>query len=367
MKKSVLLGMLMLVTIALFADDPENLTINGKLGIGIEDPTEKLETKGNFKVTEEIVTSEKRYGLFNASRLKFGWYNEGDRQCGFFHDNLNQLSVGFWDEDASCVKSSMEFFPGGLVIGDWDTNVGSTVVPKSALTGTYLSFDNGSANTVYSTFDKNKILFNTTQSNSDYCRTSLDGSGLIFEKKDTFQSSPNYSITTNLKNEYNNKVTTFTLTRPTSVETLYSSIQVSSTQDCSYNETTNKLELVLKTFAQRYDNQETESLGFLADFEPTFHYKGKVVASQLRVETFDSTYWPDYVFKDDYKLKSLEELEQFIAENNHLPDVPSADQVSKEGLNVGDNQAVLLKKIEELTLYVIELKKEINELKENNQ
>jgi hypothetical protein len=68
--------------------------------------------------------------------------------------------------------------------------------------------------------------------------------------------------------------------------------------------------------------------------------------------------WSDYVFAKGYKLRSLAEVENYFKTNQHLPDVPSAKEVVSKGINVGDTQALLLKKIEELTLYVIELKKE---------
>ena len=77
------------------------------------------------------------------------------------------------------------------------------------------------------------------------------------------------------------------------------------------------------------------------------------------------TGWPDYVFNNDYKLKPLAEVENYIKANKHLPDMPSAKEVEIKGISVGDNQALLLKKIEELTLYIIEMQKEINELKQN--
>jgi hypothetical protein len=73
------------------------------------------------------------------------------------------------------------------------------------------------------------------------------------------------------------------------------------------------------------------------------------------------TAWPDYVFHQQYKLPSLSEVESFIKINNHLPDVPSAEEIEKDGLNLGDNQATLLKKIEELTLYIIDLNKKSEE------
>lgn len=72
--------------------------------------------------------------------------------------------------------------------------------------------------------------------------------------------------------------------------------------------------------------------------------------------------WPDYVFEPKYKLPSLQEVEAFIKANKHLPEVPSAKEVAANGLDLGENQAVLLKKIEELTLYVIEQNKKIEHL-----
>jgi hypothetical protein len=67
--------------------------------------------------------------------------------------------------------------------------------------------------------------------------------------------------------------------------------------------------------------------------------------------------WADYVFEKEYQLLSLKEVEAYIQINKHLPGVPSAKEVETNGLDVGNNQAILLKKIEELTLYLIEQNK----------
>jgi hypothetical protein len=64
--------------------------------------------------------------------------------------------------------------------------------------------------------------------------------------------------------------------------------------------------------------------------------------------------WPDYVFKKGYRLPGLDSLSKYIAVNKHLPDLPSAETVAKTGIDLGTNQAALLKKIEELTLYLID-------------
>lgn len=72
--------------------------------------------------------------------------------------------------------------------------------------------------------------------------------------------------------------------------------------------------------------------------------------------------WPDYVFHKNYRLKPLTELEQFISQNGHLPNVPSADVVNTEGVALGEMNRILLEKVEELTLYLIEQNKRIEEL-----
>ncbi len=89
---------------------------------------------------------------------------------------------------------------------------------------------------------------------------------------------------------------------------------------------------------------------------------GKIGAKDVQVET-SSTTWPDYVFAQDYRLPSLMEVEKFIQENNHLENVPSATEIEKNGHSLGEMDKILLKKVEELTLYVIQQQKEIDELK----
>jgi hypothetical protein len=84
---------------------------------------------------------------------------------------------------------------------------------------------------------------------------------------------------------------------------------------------------------------------------------GTVCATKLRVT--QTGCWADYVFNTGYLLRPLSEVEQYINQHHHLPEVPSADEVKTNGLDVGDNQAILLKKIEELTLYVIEQNKKL--------
>jgi hypothetical protein len=89
-----------------------------------------------------------------------------------------------------------------------------------------------------------------------------------------------------------------------------------------------------------------------------------ILTSQIKVALPNTNDWSDYVFNTDYKLMPLNELKTYIEENKHLPDVPSAEEVNKTGINLGQMDATLLKKIEELTLYTLSLQKEVTEMKE---
>jgi hypothetical protein len=89
-----------------------------------------------------------------------------------------------------------------------------------------------------------------------------------------------------------------------------------------------------------------------------------IYAQQFKVKAqFGDYYWPDYVFNDDYVLMELSQLKSFINENQHLPNVPSKDEVAMEGVDLGEMTTVLLQKIEELTLYIIKQDEQIKELK----
>jgi uncharacterized coiled-coil protein SlyX len=109
--------------------------------------------------------------------------------------------------------------------------------------------------------------------------------------------------------------------------------------------------------------RDASSLALNETMNSDLAVNGRVTAKQMQIT--QAGRWPDYVFSKQYKLPSLREVESFIEQNNHLPGIPSAAEVEKKGIDVAGNQAALLKKIEELTLYVIEQEKLIQ--KQNNQ
>lgn len=90
--------------------------------------------------------------------------------------------------------------------------------------------------------------------------------------------------------------------------------------------------------------------------------KGDIHAEEVRVDL--SVPGPDYVFEEDYDLPSLESIQYYIKENKHLPEVPSAKEMEENGIDLGVMNMLLLKKVEELTLHLIEQNSEINGLKQ---
>lgn len=106
----------------------------------------------------------------------------------------------------------------------------------------------------------------------------------------------------------------------------------------------------------------TQTTGSHTDFR--LSVDGKIVCQSLYVTMQN---WADYVFDKNYKLKSINELELYIKENKHLPNVPTTSEIMKNGNDVGDMDRILLEKIEELSLYIIQQNKRIDELEKNNK
>lgn len=89
---------------------------------------------------------------------------------------------------------------------------------------------------------------------------------------------------------------------------------------------------------------------------------GGIITEKVRVATTGTPFWADFVFEPTYQLRSLRELEKFIQTNKHLPEIPSTVDVTQNGIDLAEMQALLLQKVEELSLYVIEQNKQINKL-----
>ena len=113
-------------------------------------------------------------------------------------------------------------------------------------------------------------------------------------------------------------------------------------------------------FTQQFVFQTNGNMGIgIANPKNKLDVNGTIRAKEVKVESE----WADFVFKKDYNLPTLEEVEQHIEEKGTLPGVPSEKEVKANGVNLAETDVLLLQKIEELTLYIIELKQEIEDLK----
>jgi hypothetical protein len=93
----------------------------------------------------------------------------------------------------------------------------------------------------------------------------------------------------------------------------------------------------------------------------TVSVEGKLIATTVTSLPFGS--WPDYVFEKDYKLRPLADVKKYIDENKHLPGIPAAAIMEKQGVELGDISKRLVEKVEELTLYIIQQQEQIEALK----
>ena len=89
---------------------------------------------------------------------------------------------------------------------------------------------------------------------------------------------------------------------------------------------------------------------------------GNVCAKEVRVSLSGSPCWPDYVFAQDYDLMKISDLRSCVQQNRHLPGVPSAAEVEENGVELGATTEILLQKIEEMTLYIIQLEERVQQL-----
>lgn len=129
--------------------------------------------------------------------------------------------------------------------------------------------------------------------------------------------------------------------------------------DLYFSDTSNTTKAFIKSTGKASFNEL--SIGSMSDIDTVtkLYVGGTILARRIKV---NEESWPDYVFSKNYKLPSLQQVKAFIKDNNHLPGIPSAEEIQKTGLDIGKIQTALMKKIEELTLYIIRQNEKIEKL-----
>lgn len=286
------------------------ITKDGNIGIGVSTPLEKFELNGNMKLSGDVIFSD--YANMNDSLDKFLFVDPNGRTST---KTLDQLKNVLYAEPII------------------------TPISYCDLTGVIQSptWSNG-ANKIYSycpqvnvgigTNNPQKLLDvrGTTQTRNLEVGREYSNYSLISGYRTGVTSTPLLSL-----GQYN----------PQS-QTEHVALELTSSGELSLNHNSNFQSSSDRVFTISNANRK---IVYVNANEETL-YARKIVV--------DEEVWPDYVFKDDYQLMPLNKVKLFIAQNGHLPNVPSAQEVDENGVDLGETAKITMEKVEELTLYLIE-------------
>ena len=362
MKKIISLCLILHCSILSIAQTTNTFPTSGNVGIGTASPTSLLElsfgTNPNFLKLTNTASGGKSYGI-NPFRL--GVANSGLE----IRDNTSNISLISFDN-----------------IG----NVGiGTASPTSKL---HVQTDGGIRITENTdAITRRNTLYVGANANGSFIKTDYSNGGsldLIFQQYNTevmrIKSGGNVGIGTStpkLKLDVKSSVIGYPLKSGTTQS--FGTYRISSTQtdvvlDFGVNGGNDASSWIQATYAtdlsRTYNllinpNGGNVCIGTIKSFGYKLAVNGTIGAKEVKVEA--TSEWPDFVFKPNYNLRPLSEVEQFIKTNNHLPEIPSEAEVKENGIGLGEMNAKLLQKVEELTLYLIEQNKKIEIVIGENQ
>jgi len=309
-------------------------TVNGNTGLGVASPTERLDVNGNVKVSNTL-------------------YADAIESNNFIVENStvnNKLTVG----GNTIVNGNLGL---GVAVPTEKIDVAGNMKATGDLTIRNVNANNGTYTGNLSTSKKLTVTGTSTMTGKVTANNAMLVKG-AFEVKNNANivgtlgigiGTPEATLHVAGDGKFDGNVT--------AVKLIVQELEVanmdfgsgSSGGDMSFNENL-YVEGSVGIGSQKIDGYKLS-------------VNGKIRASD-DIKVYPETEWADYVFEEDYTLKTLEEVENYINTNGHLPNVPSAAEVEASGIELGAMDAKLLEKIEELTLYMIELKKQNDKLQQ---
>ena len=332
----------------------QNLNVNGLVGLGVANPTERLEVEGNIKVSDEITTTSliSETGIFTQD-VEIG----GNVQVSNNTIINGRLGVG--------VAAPIE-----------KVEVAGNVKVSDKITATDVEATNGVFSDRVSVV--NDIILGGNLGvgvESPTERLEVEGNAIISETLTTKNlDAEQLSLSGDFTVEGNSSVAQDAYVggqMGIGVEVPTEKLDVAGNIKSSNKIIATNVEAVNGVFSEGITVTNNVNVGGNLGIgtNDTRGFKlavaGEIVVEEITVDL--EADWPDYVFASDYELTSLEETAAFINEHQHLPEIPSAEEVEANGVQLGKLNILLLKKVEEMMLHLIEKDKEINWLKSESK
>jgi hypothetical protein len=317
----------------------DSSTIKSLNGLTTSTQTFTIDSTGsNFSITSSV--SNHKFSIPTASATKRGLLSAAD------WNTFNNRGSG----------TVTSVIPGYGLTGASITTTGTLIIDTATLSAKYVR--NADSVTAYTTLKR----LNDTAASLRAAVTSSSAQTFV-----TGTSGSDFTITTSGSTHTFNLPTASSANRgiisSTDWNTFNSKPSLSGT-------TINYITKVTASNAvgnsQIFDNGTSVGIGTTSITDPTYklYVENGIRTRKVKI---DQLSWADFVFDKNYVLPSLTDVEKYIQANKRLPGVPSAGEVANNGVDVGDSQAMLLKKVEELTLYLIDLNKKVDKLSRENK
>lgn len=369
-----------------------NSSFNGNVGIGTTNPPGRLSLQSdagvNVAMSYENGGSARYWTGLNATNNAFILGGTGGTlpESGAINIQNGNVGIGMLPGSNKTLEVNGDInFTGDLYRQGslWDINLweknGNIVYYNQGNVGIGTNTPQASLHIYDPSGNWNKTHLKIESTSGNYGGTTeigrLYGSGLIIEQK-AAANTPNRLLFR--QSAYNAEerglsISTYTTTNGnvdyTDIFSESSTMYIRAVDDLYLR--SNNGDLYLETVAggKQVQLNEYGQLGIgttnhIDQGETKLTVKGRIHAKEVKVTA--TAGGADFVFEDDYNLPKIEQVAEFIRENKHLPNIPSAKEMEQQGLDIGEMQIKLLQKIEELTLYVIDLKKENEEMQDDN-
>ncbi|MDW3197442.1 MAG: cell division protein ZapB [Cytophagales bacterium] len=366
------------------------LESNGYVGLGTSTPSQRLEVRGHALISHNL--------LLEGTDLRLGLNNARDAgsktlQRAMVHNTSDRLFLNYDGdfEGGIVVQGPKTIIDGAVGVGTstpqgkmeirGTTTLGQKYTPENA----FLNISSGSigllidSNEIYG----NDALFLGSSYSKDIVFRNVDGNG--FQDLVWIKPSGNFGVGTSnpqakVEIDYNLGASPSSSTglivrnraqgNGGQAEIKLIPAVAENHWSISANDESNLFRLYSGSIARFTIDGTSGNVGIgTADPTQKLSVNGTIRSKEIICEVAP---WPDYVFEEGYDLKSLSEIETFIKEEGHLPNIPSAEEVQTEGVALAEMNALLLEKIEELTLHVIQLNadkqdlnKELKQMQDN--